>query len=178
MIRKCSEAEVDVIFETINDAAQAYKGVIPEDRWHEPYMSHAELRQELQDGIVFWGVFENQGMIGVMGMQDKGDVALIRHAYIRTDRRNEGIVSHLLQFLESTTEKPILVGTWADATWAIAFYRKNGYHLLAEKEKNQLLRKYWRISERQIETSVVLAKGSDFRNSHRQGTFDSTTESG
>lgn len=160
MIRKFSEAEVDMICEIINDAAQAYKGVIPEDRWHDPYMSHAELRQELQDGIVFWGVFENQELIGVMGMQDKGDVALIRHAYIRTDRRNEGIGSRLLQFLESTTAKPILVGTWADATWAIAFYHKNGYHLLSEQEKNQLLRKYWKISERQIEISVVLGNSS------------------
>ena len=178
MIRKCSETEVDVIYEIINDAAQAYKGVIPEDRWHDPYMSHAELRQELQDGIVFWGVYDKQDLIGVMGMQDKGDVALIRHAYVRTDRRNEGIGSRLLQFLESTTGKPILVGTWADATWAISFYHKNGYHLLSEQEKNQLLRKYWKISERQIETSVVLANSSGCLISLRPSAFDSTTEPG
>lgn len=160
MIRKCSEEEVDVICEIINDAAQAYKGVIPEDRWHDPYMSQAELRQELQDGIVFWGVYDNQDLTGVMGMQDKSDVALIRHAYVRTDRRNEGHGSRLLRFLETTTGKPILVGTWADATWAISFYQKNGYYLLSELEKNQLLRKYWKIPERQTESSVVLTNGS------------------
>lgn len=149
-----------MICEIINDAAQAYKGVIPEDRWHDPYMSQAELRQELQDGIVFWGVYDNQDLTGVMGMQDKSDVALIRHAYVRTDRRNEGHGSRLLRFLETTTGKPILVGTWADATWAISFYQKNGYYLLSELEKNQLLRKYWKIPERQTESSVVLTNGS------------------
>ena len=146
-----------MIYEIINDAAQAYRGVIPEDRWHDPYMSKTELAQELQDGVVFWGVVDNNDLVGVMGIQDKGEVALIRHAYIRTERRNEGIGSRLLRFLESTTDKAILVGTWADATWAIAFYQKNGYRLLSEQEKDQLLRKYWKIPERQIQTSVVLA---------------------
>ena len=160
MIRKCSESDIDVIYEIINDAAQAYRGVIPEDRWHEPYMSLAELRQEIEDGVVFWGVVENDNLIGVMGIQDKGDVTLIRHAYIRTERRHEGIGSRLLRFLESTTIKTILVGTWADATWAIDFYEKNGYRLVSESEKNQLLREYWKIPERQIETSVVLVNDS------------------
>ncbi len=157
MIRKCTESDVDVIYEIINDAAQAYRGVIPEDRWHEPYMPKTELEQELQDGVVFWGVEDKNNLIGVMGIQDKGDLALIRHAYVRTERRNEGIGSRLLNFLESTTDKAILVGTWADATWAITFYQKNGYRLLSEPEKDRLLRKYWRIPERQIQTSVVLA---------------------
>ncbi len=156
VIVKCRESDLAVIFQIINDAAQAYRGVIPEDRWHEPYMSEAELKQELQDGVVFWGVVEND-LVGVMGIQDKDDVALIRHAYVRTDHRSRGIGSHLLRFLEATTEKPILVGTWMDATWAITFYKKNGYSLLGEKEKDQLLRQYWKIPERQIQTSVVLA---------------------
>ena len=160
MIRKCSESDIDVIYEIINDAAQAYKGVIPEDRWHEPYMSLAELKQELEDGVVFWGFVENNNVIGVMGIQDKGDVALIRHAYIRTERKHEGIGSRLLQFLESETTKTILIGTWADATWAIEFYQKNGYHLVSESEKDQLLREYWKIPERQIQTSVVLTNDS------------------
>ena len=146
-----------MIYEIINDAARAYKGVIPQDRWHDPYMSLAELRQELQQGVIFWGVVENNELIGVMGMQDKDEVALIRHAYIRTEQRNKGVGSCLLRFLEPTTDKPILVGTWADAVWAINFYRKNGYHLVPEKDKTRLLRKYWTISDRQIETSVVLA---------------------
>ena len=160
MIRKCSESDIDVIYEIINDAAQAYKGVIPEDRWHEPYMSLAELKQELEDGVVFWGFVENDNVIGVMGIQDKGDVALIRHAYIRTERKHEGIGSRLLQFLESETTKTILIGTWADATWAIDFYQKNGYRLVSESEKDQLLREYWKIPERQIQTSVVLVNDS------------------
>ncbi len=158
MIRKCTEADIDVIYEIINDAAQAYCDVIPEDMWHDPYMSKAALMQELQDGVVFWGIVENDSLVGVMGMQDKGDVTLVRHAYTKTEQRTKGIGSRLLQFIERETDKPILVGTWADATWAIRFYQSNGYKLVPEKEKNQLLRDYWHISDRQIETSVVLAK--------------------
>ena len=163
MIRKCNESDIDVIYEIINDAAQAYKGIIPEDRWHDPYMSLTELRQEILDGIIFWGLVDNHELVGVMGMQDKNEVALIRHAYTRTARRNEGIGSRLLRHLESTTDKTILIGTWADATWAIAFYQRNNYHLLPVQEKEQLLRKYWTISERQIETSVVLANKLDYQ---------------
>ncbi|MDA9983234.1 GNAT family N-acetyltransferase, partial [Gammaproteobacteria bacterium] len=121
MIRKCTESDVDVIYEIINDAAQAYKGVIPKDRWYDPYMSHAELRQELEEEVVFWGLSDNHNLVGVMGIQDRGDVSLIRHAYVITNRRNEGIGTSLLRYLESTTDKPILVGTWADASWAIDF---------------------------------------------------------
>lgn len=147
-----------MIYEIINDAAQAYCGVIPEDMWHDPYMSKAALIQELQDGVVFWGMVENDNLVAVMGMQDKVDVALIRHAYTKTEQRAKGIGSRLLQFIERETDKPVLVGTWAVAAWAISFYQSNGYKLVSEQEKNQLLRDYWRISDRQIQTSVVLAK--------------------
>jgi N-acetylglutamate synthase-like GNAT family acetyltransferase len=157
MIRQCTDADFEAIYEIINDAAQAYKGVIPEDRWHEPYMSRIQLRHEMEDGVRFWGVEEEQVLVGVMGTQDKGDVCLIRHAYIKTIRRKEGMGTRLLRHLESMTEKPILIGTWADATWAIRFYQNNGYRLLSDAEKNALLRKYWNIPGRQVQTSVVLA---------------------
>lgn len=157
MIRKCSHSDFEVILEIINDAATAYKGVIPVDRWHEPYMPREELKHEMEAGVSFWGYEDEDGLIAVMGIQDKGDVTLIRHAYVRTSKRNHGVGTRLLGFLESTTEKPVLVGTWADATWAIVFYEKNGYRLIPEDEKNRLLRKYWTISERQVATSVVLA---------------------
>lgn len=157
MIRNLTNSDFEVILEIINDGAKAYKGVIPADCWHEPYMSREELKQEIEDLVCFWG-FEDEGyLIGVMGIQDRGDVSLIRHAYVRSNRRNQGIGTRLLRFLESKTEKPILIGTWADASWAIEFYKRNGYRLLPEEEKNQLLRKYWKIPERQVLTSVVLA---------------------
>ena len=159
MIRKCTEADFDLIYEIINDAAEAYRGIIPADRWHEPYMAREQLRQETDAGVEFWGFEEGGTLIGVMGIQDRGNVTLIRHSYVRSRMRNRGIGSRLLRFLESTTEKPILIGTWADATWAVTFYQKRGYRLVSTEEKNQLLRKYWRIPERQVETSVVLAGG-------------------
>ena len=157
MIRKCEETDFQTLFEIINDAATAYKGVIPEDRWQEPYMSAEELSREIDDGVDFWVLEKDGHLLGIMGIQDKGDVTLIRHAYVRTSFRKQGIGAALLLFLESLTKKPILVGTWKDASWAIAFYEKNGYILLTDAEKNQLLRKYWSIPERQVETSVVLA---------------------
>jgi N-acetylglutamate synthase-like GNAT family acetyltransferase len=157
MIRECKESDFKTIFEIINDAAQAYKGVIPEDRWHEPYMPFEELGKEIEDGVVFWGLEHDGQLLGVMGMQDKGEVTLIRHAYVWTRAQKLGIGRKLLQHLESLTEKPILIGTWATASWAISFYEKNGYTLVSEEEKNLLLRKYWSISDRQVETSIVLA---------------------
>ena len=157
MIRKCTDSDFEVTLEIINDAAQAYKGVIPVDCWHEPYMSREDLKHEIEDRVCFWGFQKEDALVGVMGIQDKGDVILIRHAYVRSNKRNQGIGTLLLRFLESTTEKPILIGTWADASWAIEFYKKNGYRLLPEEEKNRLLRKYWQIPERQVVTSVVLA---------------------
>jgi N-acetylglutamate synthase-like GNAT family acetyltransferase len=159
MIRNCINSDFEAIYEIINDAAQAYKGVIPDDRWHEPYMTRIQLRHEIENGVCFWGIEEEQALIGVMGVQDKGDVCLIRHAYVKTNCRNTGIGTRLLSHLESMTDKPTLIGTWADATWAIQFYMKNGYRLLSEPEKDNLLKKYWDIPERQVETSVVLADG-------------------
>jgi len=160
MIKKFTDAEVEVIYEIINDAANAYKGVIPADCWHEPYMPREQLQWEINDGVCFWGFEDENALIGVMGIQDKGEVTLIRHAYVRTNRRNRGIGTQLLQYLETTTEKAILIGTWADAAWAVAFYQKNGYRLLSTEEKNRLLRKFWTISPRQVETSVVLANAN------------------
>jgi N-acetylglutamate synthase-like GNAT family acetyltransferase len=148
------------MYNVINDAAQAYRGVIPEDRWHEPYMPKSELQHEINDGVQFWGYREGGELIGVMGIQDRGDVTLIRHAYVRTDKHKQGVGTKLLHHLESRSVKPTLIGTWAAATWAIRFYEKNGYRLLAEDEKNYLLKKYWSIPERQVETSVVLANSN------------------
>jgi GNAT superfamily N-acetyltransferase len=157
MIRKCKPSDIDAIFEVINDAAVAYKGVIPDDRWHEPYMSAEEIRHEIQDGVIFWG-FEQEGCLaGLMGIQDKGEVTLIRHAYVLSRCRRQGIGEKLLGYLEDLTDKPILIGTWKDASWAISFYRKHGYYLVSDEEKEPLLSKYWSIPKRQIETSVVLA---------------------
>ena len=157
MIRECNESDIKAIFEIINNAALAYKGIIPDDRWHEPYMPVEEIRHAIKDGVVFWG-FEQEGCLaGVMGIQDKGDVALIRHAYVLSRMRRQGIGEKLLRNLAGMTDKPILVGTWKDASWAIAFYRKNGFYPVSDEEKDRLLRKHWSIPERQIETSVVLA---------------------
>jgi N-acetylglutamate synthase-like GNAT family acetyltransferase len=157
MIRKCTDKDVDTIFEIINDGAAAYKGVIPADCWHEPYMPMDQLQWEIADGVCFWGCEDENGLAGVMGIQDKGEVTLIRHAYVRTRDRRKGIGSRLLKYLEKTTDKPVLIGTWAAAAWAVAFYEKSGYRLVSTEEKNRLLKKFWTISPRQIETSVVLA---------------------
>jgi N-acetylglutamate synthase-like GNAT family acetyltransferase len=156
VIRVTTDTDLKAIFEIVNEAAQAYKGIIPEDRWHEPYMSLQELKREIDDGIVFWGIEHQNELIGVMGIQDKGEVTLIRHAYIRKQSQKQGVGTELLRHLEDMTDKPILIGTWADAKWAISFYEKNGYRLVNEQEKNHLLKTYWSIPERQIETSVVL----------------------
>jgi GNAT superfamily N-acetyltransferase len=157
MIRPCAETEFDTIYEVINDAAQAYKGIIPADRWKEPYMPRDELQHALAEGIAFWGYEEDGELIGVMGIQHVQDVTLIRHAYVRTARRNQGIGGKLLSHLREQTGRPILIGTWADAVWAIRFYEKHGFRLVSPEEKGRLLRKYWSIPERQVETSVVLA---------------------
>jgi len=157
MIRKCTESDLKTIFEIVNDAAIAYKGIIPGDRWHEPYMPMEAVLGEIEAGVTFWGLEKAGDLLGVMGIQDKGDVALIRHAYVRSRCRQQGIGAELLLHLEGLTEKPILVGTWKAASWAVSFYQKNGYALVSETEKNRLLQKYWSIPQRQIETSVVLA---------------------
>ena len=156
-IRESRAADLDAIHAIVNDAAQAYKGVIPADRWHEPYMPMDELVREIADGIRFW-IGEDAGRpVGVMGIQDKGDVALVRHAYVSTSLQRKGVGSRLLRHIESLSEKPILIGTWKDASWAIAFYQRHGYRLVSGAEKDALLRKYWSIPARQVEASVVLA---------------------
>jgi N-acetylglutamate synthase-like GNAT family acetyltransferase len=159
MIRKAIDEDFEEIFNIINDAAIAYKGVIPPDRWHEPYMSREGLRAQIEDGVRFSCYVDNNEIIGVMGIQDKADVTLIRHAYVRTKQRKKGIGSHLLQELIKDSKKPILIGTWKAAAWAIRFYEKHGFRLVEEEEKNRLLKKYWTIPDRQIETSVVLVDG-------------------
>lgn len=156
MIRLCDSMDANVIYQIINDAALAYKGVIPDDRYHEPYMSMEQLNDEMNDGVVFWGFEENVKLLGVMGIQDKGDVSLIRHAYVRTNQRNSGVDTKLLSHLMALTNKPLLIGTWDSAEWAKKFYIKNGFKLVSPNEKRMLLNRYWNVPERQIETSVVL----------------------
>ncbi len=164
-IRPCGAQDLQQIFSIINDAARAYKGIIPADRWHEPYMPLDELEEAIGEGIAFWGCgaagdaggAARGPLAGVMGIQDRGEVTLIRHAYVRTAERRKGIGEKLLKHLESITAKPILIGTWSAAAWAVRFYEKNGYRALSRPETERLLRKYWSIPERQIETSVVLA---------------------
>lgn len=141
----------------INAAAQAYRGVIPPDRWHEPYMPADELQHEIAAGVNFW-VAEDEGrVVGVMGIQDKGDVALVRHAYVDPALQRGGVGTRLLSHVRALTAKPVLIGTWATASWAIDFYRRNGFNVVPGPAKDALLRKYWTIPARQIDTSVVLA---------------------
>ena len=156
MIRKCTDKDFEEIFNIINDAARAYQGVIPADRWHEPYMTKDELQAQLDEGISFSCYVDHNEIIGVMGIQDKQEVRLIRHAYVRTRQRSKGIGTLLLQKLIKDSAKPILIGTWKAAGGAIRFYEKHGFRLVEEAEKNHLLKKYWTIPERQVETSVVL----------------------
>ena len=157
MIQAFQSTDLPVVYEIINDSAQAYKGIIPADRWHEPYMPLNELIEQIGSGVQFFCYKEDGLILGVMGIQDKQDVMLIRHAYVRTIVRNKGIGRELLTHLCQTTTLPILIGTWADATWAIAFYLRNGFHLVDSSHKNDLLKTYWNIPERQVETSVVLS---------------------
>ena len=158
MIRPCTEADFDAIYAIVNEAAEAYRGVIPPDRWHEPYKSQDELRHEIESGVRFWGYVESGELLGVMGIQDVQDVTLIRHAYVRTASQGQGIGGKLLAELRKLTNRSVLIGTWAAATWAIRFYEKHGFKLVTPEEKDRLLKKYWSICERQIETSVVLAE--------------------
>jgi len=156
-IRLCRAEEAQTILSIINAAAQAYRGVIPADRWHEPYMSATELRTEITAGVEFWG-YESEGVLGgVMGIQPVQDVDLIRHAYVRPDRQRHGIGGLLIEHLRRRSERRMLVGTWAAATWAIDFYRRHQFEMVSHGRKVELLKRYWNIPERQIETSVVLA---------------------
>jgi GNAT superfamily N-acetyltransferase len=156
-IRPCRDDERVAILEIVNSAAVAYRGVIPEDRWHEPYMDARELDVEIAGGVTFWGYEADAELIGVMGIQPVGDVDLIRHAYVLPERQGEGIGRALLDHLRAMTERRILIGTWAAAEWAIRFYERNGFELVSPQRKTELLQTYWNIPDRQIETSVVLA---------------------
>jgi len=153
----CVNSEFEQIYAIINEAAQAYRGVIPPDRWKEPYMSRDELQHEISAGVNFWGYEEDGNLVGVMGIQQVQDVMLIRHSYVRTARQHRGVGEKLLSFLRLQTTHPILVGTWAEAVWAIRFYEQHGFRVVSREDKDRLLKKYWSVPNRQIETSVVLA---------------------
>jgi GNAT superfamily N-acetyltransferase len=156
MIRRCDDRDFTDIFTIINDGARAYKGIIPKDCWTEPYMSRRKLKQEINEGVAFWGYEEGAGLLGVMGIQNVKDVTLIRHAYVRTGNQKRGIGAHLLSHLVGLTSGPVLIGTWAEAVWAIRFYERYGFQMVGREEKDRLLKKYWTVPERQVETSVVL----------------------
>lgn len=154
--RPCRDDERDEILAIINAAAEAYRGVIPADRWHEPYMAPGELDAEIAAGVRFWGYEADGRLLGVMGIQQVRDVDLIRHAYVRPRSQRRGVGAALLAHLRDSATRPMLVGTWAAADWAIAFYRRHGFELVSPERKTELLRSYWTIPERQVETSVVL----------------------
>ena len=159
-IRRCGDEDLATMLAIVNAAAEAYRGVIPPDRWHEPYMPEAKLREEIAAGVEFWGLDSDDGLIGVMGVQPVQDVDLIRHAYVRPDRQRHGVGAELIEYLRRRSARRMLVGTWAAATWAISFYQRHGFELLAPDAAAALLRTYWTIPERQIATSVVLANPS------------------
>lgn len=156
-VRTYSDDLFEAVFEVINDGAWAFKGAIPADRWREPYMPRSELRAEMAAGVEFLCAWLDGRFVGAMGLQHKSDVDLIRHAYVRMDTQRKGIGAMLLRSLREQSDRPILLGTWAAATWAIDFYRRNGFRLLDASETASLLRTYWDIPERQVATSVVLA---------------------
>jgi GNAT superfamily N-acetyltransferase len=167
MIRKVITADFEEMLTIINDSATAYKGVIPDDCWHDPYMTRSYLKDEIGSGVNFYGYETNGILQGIMGIQDVGDITLIRHAYVRTKARNSGIGSALMEYLLPMAENPVLIGTWADAVWAVRFYQKHGFAVVSHEEKEYLLRKYWNIPDRQIATSVVLAHEQYFTEKHQ-----------
>jgi GNAT superfamily N-acetyltransferase len=157
MVRCCNERDFELIWSIINDGARAYEGGIPADLWTEPYMSRDELRAEREVGVTFWGYEEHEALKGVMGIQNVDEVTLIRHAYVRSDSQKRGIGGCLLSHLRKLAHGPVLIGTWADAVWAIRFYERHGFHVVSPEQKERLLRRYWNVPDRQVETSVVLA---------------------
>jgi N-acetylglutamate synthase-like GNAT family acetyltransferase len=167
MIRQCIKHEFEQIYTIINDGALAYKGVIPKDCWTEPYMSRDKLQQEMDAGVVFWGSEDDGKLCGVMGLQSVRDVTLVRHAYVLTANQRRGIGASLLSRLRELTKTPILIGTWADASWAIRFYERSGFELVGPAVKDRLLQQYWTVSQRQAEVSVVLAD-ADWRKLQRE----------
>lgn len=156
-VRRSRAEDLAPILAIVNDAAQAYRGAIPPDRWQEPYMPRSELLDEIAHGVELWVAEDGTSLYGLIGIQDKGPVALLRHAYVAPAAQRRHVGTRLLRHVAGLAQKPLLVGTWADASWAIAFYQRNGFTLLADADKDQLLRTYWSIPERQIQTSVVLA---------------------
>jgi GNAT superfamily N-acetyltransferase len=156
-VRLCGDRDLATMLAIVNAAAEVYRGAIPADRWHDPYMPEAELREEIAAGVEFWGVDTDDGLIGIMGVQPVRDVDLIRHAYVRPDRQRHGVGAELIEHLRQRSTRRILVGTWAAATWAVRFYERHGFVLVAPERAAALLRTYWTIPERQIDTSVVLA---------------------
>src|SRR5579872_2795172 len=156
-IRACHEHERAAIASIINTAAESYRSVIPPDCWHEPYMSADELDREIAAGVSFWGYDESGTLVAVMGLQAVRDVDLIRHAYVLPAKQRSGIGGKLLQHLRLTSTRPMLVGTWAAAEWAIQFYMRHGFALASPARSALLLTSYWSIPQRQVETSVVLA---------------------
>ena len=157
MIRQCSDLDIPAIEAIINEAARAYRGVIPPDCWHEPYMPERELLAEIGAGVQFWGWEDLGSLFGVMGIQKVNDATLIRHAYVLSAHQGRGIGGALLEELVRQSSGQLLVGTWAAAEWAIRFYHRHGFRLVSTEDKDRLLRTYWKISQRQRETSVVLA---------------------
>ena len=157
MIRGCGPEDFDAILAVINDGAAAYRGRIADDCWKEPYMLAADLEEEIAAGVVFWAYCQGEEVVAVMGLQDVADVTLIRHAYTRTALQHRGLGSGLLGHLRALTDRPILIGTWKAATWAVRFYQRHGFRMVSEGEKRELLQRYWTVPERQIEESVVLA---------------------
>ena len=156
-IRACRGDERTKILAIINAAAEAYRGAIPEDCWHDPYMPPQELQSEIAAGVAFWGYDKGGALVGVMGVQPVRDVELIRHAYVLPEYQRHGVGSALLGHLTGSSRRRMLVGTWAAAEWAIRFYQRHGFELVPPKRKRPLLQTYWTVPERQIETSVVLA---------------------
>ena len=148
--------DADAIGAVINEAAIAYRGVIPADRWHEPYMPREELLSEMRAGVKFSCIRHDRRVAGVMGLQHVADVALIRHAYTVTSQQHTGVGTLLLEHLKRQADRPLLVGTWKAATWAVRFYERRGFRLVSDEEKERLLRRYWNIPDRQVTESVVL----------------------
>ena len=158
MIRRCTAADIPVIDSIVNEAAERYRGAIPADCWHEPYMSRAELESEINNGVNFWGWEADGELVGVMGVQKVLDATLIRHAYVRKHHQGRGIGGALLTALKKQVTGPLLIGTWAAAEWAIRFYQGHGFRLVPTSERDRLLSTYWSIPDRQRDTSVVLSR--------------------
>lgn len=157
-VDKCGAEDFEQILQIINRAAQAYRGVIPDDCFHDPYMPATVLSREIKDGVNFWSAREPSDILGVMGIQDVENVTLIRHAYVRPSAQRRHVGSSLLRFLLARTDRPILVGTWKAAHWAVAFYQAHGFELIPFNQIEPLLKRYWTVPDNQIENSIVLAK--------------------